>query len=102
MFNIGFSEALLIFFVALIVLGPKRLPEIGRFLGRISLEFKKAITEIKQELELDKLEKEIEETREEVKSVVGSTVEPLQDPLSLLDKYKTEEGLKISKKKEPS
>jgi len=41
MLNIGFSELLVILLVALIVLGPEKLPELGRFLGRLSLEIKK-------------------------------------------------------------
>ena len=96
MFNIGFSEALIIFFVALVVLGPERLPEIGRFLGKLSLEFKKAIDELKKELEMEELEKEVEETKEEVKKVLDSEIEPLKDPLKLLEEYKTQDGSSLS------
>jgi sec-independent protein translocase protein TatB len=96
MFNIGFSEALIIFFVALVVLGPERLPEVGRFLGKLSLEFKKAIDELRKELEIEELEKEVEETKEEVKKVVDSEIEPLKDPLKLLEEYKTQDGSSLS------
>jgi len=96
MFNIGFSEALIIFFVALVVLGPERLPEVGRFLGKLSLEFKKAIDELKKELEIEELEKEVEETKEEVRKVVTSEIEPLKDPLKLLEEYKTQDGSSLS------
>jgi len=96
MFNIGFSEALIIFFVALVVLGPERLPEVGRFLGKLSLEFKKAIDELKKELEMEELEKEVEETKEEVKKVLDSEIEPLKDPLKLLEEYKTQDGSSLS------
>lgn len=48
MFGIGFPELLLIMAVALIVLGPKRLPELARALGRGLSEFKKATDEMKQ------------------------------------------------------
>jgi sec-independent protein translocase protein TatB len=96
MFNIGFSEALIIFFVALVVLGPERLPEVGRFLGKLSLEFKKAIDELKKELEMEELEKEVEEAKEEVKKVVDSEIEPLKDPLKLLEEYKTQDGSSLS------
>jgi len=96
MFNIGFSEALIIFFVALVVLGPERLPEVGRFLGKLSLEFKKAIDELKKELEIEELEKEVEETKEEVKKVLDSEIEPLKDPLKLLEEYKTQDESSLS------
>jgi sec-independent protein translocase protein TatB len=96
MFNIGFSEALIIFFVALVVLGPERLPEVGRFLGKLSLEFKKAIDELKKELEIEELEKEVEEAKEEAKKVLDSEIEPLKDPLKLLEEYKTQDGSSLS------
>ncbi|MFZ8830944.1 MAG: Sec-independent protein translocase protein TatB [Thermodesulfobacteriaceae bacterium] len=98
MFNIGFSEALIIFFVALVVLGPERLPEVGRFLGKLSLEFKKAIDELKKELEIEELEKNVEEAKEEAKKVLDSEIEPLKDPLKLLEEYKTQDGSKVEGK----
>ena len=51
MFGIGFPELLLIMALALIVLGPKRLPDIARALGRGLAEFKKASDELKQTFE---------------------------------------------------
>lgn len=48
MFGIGFPELLLIMALALIVLGPKRLPDLARALGRGLSEFKRATDELKQ------------------------------------------------------
>ncbi|MBW2451366.1 MAG: twin-arginine translocase subunit TatB [Deltaproteobacteria bacterium] len=48
MFGIGFPELLLILAIALIVLGPKRLPDLAKALGRGIAEFKKAADELKQ------------------------------------------------------
>lgn len=48
MFGIGFPELLLILAIALIVLGPKRLPDLARALGRGFSEFKRATEELKQ------------------------------------------------------
>ena len=48
MFGIGFPELLLLLAIALIVLGPKRLPDIARAMGRGLAEFKKATDEFKQ------------------------------------------------------
>ena len=42
MANIGISGALLIFVIALIVFGPKKLPELGRALGSTLREFKQS------------------------------------------------------------
>jgi Tat protein translocase TatB subunit len=51
MFGIGFPELLLILALALIVLGPKRLPDLARALGRGLSEFKRATEELKQTFE---------------------------------------------------
>jgi TatA/E family protein of Tat protein translocase len=48
MFGIGFPELMLILAIALIVIGPKRLPDVARALGRGLGEFKRATDEMKQ------------------------------------------------------
>jgi sec-independent protein translocase protein TatA len=45
---IGFSEMLVIFIVALLVFGPKKMPELGKSLGKGIREFRKATDELKQ------------------------------------------------------
>ena len=52
MFNLGPEEIVLILVIALIVFGPKRLPEIGRTVGRSLREFRRASEEIKGQLDL--------------------------------------------------
>ena len=49
--SLGIPELLIIFIVALIVFGPKRLPEIGRTLGKALGEFKKATDDFKNTIE---------------------------------------------------
>ena len=49
--NIGFPELMVIFVVALLVFGPKRLPELGKSLGRGIAEFKKASSELQSSIE---------------------------------------------------
>lgn len=51
MFNLGMPEILVIMAVALIVLGPKRLPDVARALGKAMAEFRKATSGITEELE---------------------------------------------------
>ncbi len=58
MFGIGFSELLLILVIALIVIGPQKLPELARSLARGIAEFKRAASEIKENLNRDDLETE--------------------------------------------
>ena len=49
MFGIGMTELLVILAIALVVLGPKKLPEIARSLGRGLAEFRRASSEMRRE-----------------------------------------------------
>ena len=51
--SIGPTELIVILILALLVFGPKRLPEIGRTVGRSLREFRRATTEIREDLERD-------------------------------------------------
>jgi sec-independent protein translocase protein TatB len=46
MFNIGFTEFLVIGVVALLVIGPKQLPEVARIVGRLLTELKRATQDL--------------------------------------------------------
>jgi sec-independent protein translocase protein TatB len=59
--NFGFSgEMIFLFFLALILFGPKKLPEIGRQIGRIMNEFRRASNEFRSQIEseMNALERE--------------------------------------------
>jgi sec-independent protein translocase protein TatA len=51
MFDIGLQELILIFVIALLVFGPKNLPQLGRSLGRAMREFKRASDEFRSTVE---------------------------------------------------
>jgi TatA/E family protein of Tat protein translocase len=51
MFDIGLQELLLIMVIALLVFGPKRLPELGRAIGRATREFRRASEEFRSTIE---------------------------------------------------
>lgn len=59
--NLGFSEMLFIFILAMIIFGPKRLPEIGRQIGKALSEFKRASNDFKAQLEAEMRQMELEE-----------------------------------------
>jgi len=50
MFNLGFGELALVLVIALIIFGPKKLPEIGKAMGKAINEFKGASRDIQREL----------------------------------------------------
>jgi TatA/E family protein of Tat protein translocase len=79
MWNLGMPELVVIFLVALVIFGPKKLPELGRSLGRSLSEFKRASNELKRTLE-DEIR--IEERRERTKDTkeekaVATPAEPV-------------------------
>ena len=53
MFGMGMSEILIILALALIVIGPKKLPDLAKSLGRAMREFKSATNEFKDSLDID-------------------------------------------------
>jgi sec-independent protein translocase protein TatA len=59
--SLGIQEMIVIFVIALIVFGPKKLPEIGKSLGKGIAEFKRASSELVNTWEKDV---EVEKTKE--------------------------------------
>ncbi|MDY0096705.1 MAG: Sec-independent protein translocase protein TatB [Candidatus Vecturithrix sp.] len=53
MFGIGMQELIVIFIIALIVVGPKKLPELAKALGRGFAEFKRAANEVRQTIDTE-------------------------------------------------
>jgi sec-independent protein translocase protein TatA len=51
--QIGMQEIILILFILLLLFGAKRLPELGQSLGKGIREFKRGVSEIKEDLEED-------------------------------------------------
>jgi sec-independent protein translocase protein TatA len=68
---IGMPELILIFLVALLVFGPRKLPELGKSLGRGLAEFKKASDDLKRTIEdeIEQGKQQVSAVRDEVSSV---------------------------------
>lgn len=62
MFGLGIPELMVIFVIALVVFGPKKLPELGKSIGRAMAEFKKASQEFQDSVkeEMNKVEKTVQ------------------------------------------
>lgn len=85
--SLGVSELILIFAVILIVFGPRRLPEIGKTLGKALGEFRKATDDLKntieREVRLEELKTIAPDIRASVDSIARlplSTPEPVSSP----------------------
>jgi TatA/E family protein of Tat protein translocase len=68
--SIGPAELILIFVIALLVFGPKKLPEIGRSVGKALREFKKTSEEIKGRIEEEIEASEIKDIRKDIQAGV--------------------------------
>jgi len=65
--NIGFPELLLLLVIALLVFGPKKLPEVGRSIGKALREFRRTSDEIKEKIEEEIQADEFREIQDELK-----------------------------------
>jgi len=86
--NLGMPEMIFIFLLALVIFGPKKMPELGRQLGKALAEFKKASNDFKNQLEVEMMNIELEERskKQEVERAEGERsilpVEKLFDTIS--------------------
>jgi TatA/E family protein of Tat protein translocase len=69
--NIGLPEMMLIMAIALLVFGPKKLPEIGRSIGKAMREFKKSTEEIKEKFEEQIRADEFKTIQDDIKKDLG-------------------------------
>jgi len=70
----GFSETIFLFFLALLIFGPKRLPEIARQVGKFVNELKRASNEFQAQIQTEISQLELQEQR---KALTGlPSVEP--------------------------
>jgi len=78
--SLGMQEIIVIFILALIVFGPRKLPELGKTLGKGLAEFKKASNELKQTWEEEvRLDQEKEAMSKMLKDTSTSVNEALND-----------------------
>ena len=75
---LGVPEVILIFVVALLLFGPRKMPQIGRSLGRAIGEFRRASTEFKRTIEDEVAADEIRSVERELKEIRSAGEEVLR------------------------
>jgi TatA/E family protein of Tat protein translocase len=79
MFGIGMPELLLLLAIALIVIGPKKLPDLAKSLGRAMREFKKATNEFKETIQIDEDLSEVKKAFDGLGEDIKESVSPKKD-----------------------
>ncbi|PID40253.1 MAG: hypothetical protein CR984_04170 [Proteobacteria bacterium] len=74
MFGIGMPEMILILAVALIVIGPQKLPDLAKSLGKAMGEFKKATRDLKESIQIDTEFKEVKRTFDDLAKDTPATI----------------------------
>jgi len=100
--SLGFPELIVIFVIALIIFGPRKLPEIGRSLGKSLAEFKKASNDLRntleEEIRLDEHRSQLDAARAAQAATQASPVPPAQVTVTVpqtgepVPVHKTEQG----------
>lgn len=62
--NIGLTELIVILIVALLVIGPKKLPDVAQALGRGLAEFKRAMEDVRDELKMEEVKRDIDDMKD--------------------------------------
>ena len=98
MFGIGMPEMLLILAIALIVIGPKKLPDLAKSLGRAMREFKRATSDFKETLAVDEdfsdVKQAFDDIGTDIKDTVDFTATPIDKPADSIEdtEYKSDEN----------
>jgi sec-independent protein translocase protein TatB len=105
MFGIGMPEMILILAVALIVIGPKKLPDLAKSLGRAFGEFKKATSDLKESLDIDTdfsgVTKTFDDVTDDIKSSVDDSTYPTETDKTDADPAADEKTDELKTESEP-
>lgn len=89
MFDVSFTELLLIGVVALVVIGPERLPKVARTVGHLLGRAQRYVTDVKRDIqreididEMTKLKKQMDDAAHSLQESMRETTASLQEPLA--------------------
>ena len=94
MFGIGMSELLLVLALALIFIGPKKLPDIAKALGRGFAEFKRATEDLKSSFDVEAMSEDSSKPKEQVPMAEKKDSVPQKGEESSTEEIKEETKVK--------
>ena len=97
MFDIGFTEILMIGVVALIVIGPERLPKVARTVGHLYGRMQRYVSDVKSDISREIDIDELKRAGQEFKQSVESSVTDLKQQTTVVDDFLRDETNTISK-----
>ncbi len=106
MFGMGMPEILLILAIALIVIGPKKLPDLAKSMGRAMNEFRRATSELKESMEIDYDIKEVKKTFDDIENEIkkpidispGKNEDKISGDIKIEQKKSSDQSLSSEKK----
>ena len=97
MFDIGFSELLVIGVVALVVIGPEKLPRVARTLGHLAGRLQRYVTDVKADINREMELEDLRKMRDSIQETATSFETSVQAEMS-----KTESDLKAVVEEKPA
>lgn len=85
MFDIAFSELVIIAIVALIVIGPEKLPKVARTLGALTGRMQKYMAQIKEEVNRESRFAELQKLQDEIRSAGSAAQQSLQSGINTVE-----------------
>jgi sec-independent protein translocase protein TatB len=84
-FDIAFSELVIIAIVALIVIGPEKLPKVARTLGALTGRMQKYMAQIKEEVNRESRFAELQKLQDEIRSAGSAAQQSLQSGINTIE-----------------
>ncbi len=97
MFDVSFSELLIIAVVALLVIGPEKLPKVARTVGAFTGRMQRYMTQIKEEVNREMRFEELQKLQQEIKQTVESTQASISEQATEIKNSLTETAQKAPK-----
>lgn len=81
MFDVAFSELVVIAIVALIVIGPEKLPKVARTLGSLAGRLQRYVANVKSDIEREIQFEDLQKLQQEIKNGVASEVKVVENSI---------------------